>query len=70
MGMFDSLIIKCRQCGEDVEFQSKAGECRLEQYNLSDVPADIAGSLDGRSQECLKCGRINTVRTKVFVYIE
>ena len=29
MGMFDSLIVKCPNCNEQVEFQSKAGGCNL-----------------------------------------
>ena len=70
MGMFDTLLVRCKKCNKVLEFQSKAGRCMMEEYNLSDVPSDIAGSLDGESQECRVCGCLNTIRTKVFVYIE
>lgn len=71
MGMFDSLIVKCPKCGKGVEFQSKAGECLLNDYNLSTVPSEIAIDLNGETETC-ECGEILTIRTKLntFIYIE
>ena len=69
MGMFDRLFIRCKACGEKIEFQSKAGKCMLEEYNICDVPANIAGDLDGEAQTCLNCGKENTIVTRTFVDI-
>jgi hypothetical protein len=55
MGMFDSLFVPCRDCGEPVEFQSKAGDCRLAEYTIADVPDNVAASLIGEWAYC-KCG--------------
>jgi hypothetical protein len=44
MGMFDSFHHPCRACGAEVEWQSKAGECRLRDYRLisNPPPPDVA----------------------------
>lgn len=42
MGMFDSVYVFCPNCGDEVEFQSKAGECVTEEYYLHNMPAEIA----------------------------
>ena len=63
--MFDSVIIKCPNCSEYVEFQSKAGDCTLSRYNLHDAPPAILGDLSNESQIC-KCGRVITIRTQIF----
>lgn len=55
MGMFDSVHVKCPHCGEFVEFQSKAGDCILRDYQPDDVPSDIALDVDGKVSECQNC---------------
>jgi hypothetical protein len=55
MGMFDSLLVECT-CGRTVEFQSKAGDCALHRFSLSDCAPAVAGSLIGESRAC-ECGR-------------
>lgn len=55
MGMFDSVYARCPRCNEPVEFQSKAGECRLAGYNPNSVPMAIALDLDDSSESCPKC---------------
>jgi hypothetical protein len=69
MGMFDSLYVECRRCGEQVEFQSKAGDCSLRSYELSDCPPEVAGDLIGRSNQC-KCGNSITIRGAVVLIAE
>jgi hypothetical protein len=63
MGMFDSVYTHCKNCWEQVEFQSKAGDCRLASYHLSQslVPVEIALDLDGKSVTC-KCGAVITLK--------
>lgn len=68
MGMFDRFYHRCPNCGRDVEWQSKAGECALSHYTLADIPKCIAGDLDGQSEQC-KCGKTLTVHTTVVVEV-
>ena len=56
MGMFDSLYVSCPECGDIVEFQSKAGDCNLISYEKTNVPIAIAIDLDGKVVLC-KCGK-------------
>lgn len=66
MGMFDSLYVKCRKCRENVEFQSKAGDCSMNSYSLTTIPANVAGDLIGESQAC-KCGNVISLRGAVML---
>ena len=68
MGMFDSVIIIC-DCGEEVEFQSKAGDCLLETFRIDDVPPAIAVDLDGQEGHC-RCGRTIQIYTDTIVDIK
>ena len=62
MGTFDSVLARCPECGAEVEFQSKAGECRLRRYHASSVPMEIAADIDGTSVRC-ECGEFVTLST-------
>ena len=55
MGMYDSVYIECPKCGEQVEFQSKAGECDLTTYNRFTVPANIAMDIEQDIETCRNC---------------
>jgi hypothetical protein len=55
MGMFDSVIVHCPACGEENEFQSKAGDCSMKTYNQTHVPVHIANDIDGEITKCWKC---------------
>jgi len=57
MGMFDSVWIRCRECGEEVEFQSKAGPCQLRDYRQETVPTEIAKDILGSVRKC-SCGNV------------
>lgn len=67
MGMFDSLYVGCPDCKEEVEFQSKAGECCLGRYNLQDVPLKILIDLDGKSENCPCCHRYIVIRARGLI---
>jgi hypothetical protein len=67
--MFDSVLVRCRTCGEQVEFQSKAGECGLAEYSLDDCPPEIAADILGDSESCRKCGGTVTIRGKVIAIL-
>ena len=64
MSMFDSVFARCPNCGEEVEFRSKAGVCYLCRYNMNSVPAEIAQDLIGATETC-KCGEVLKLTAKV-----
>jgi len=78
MGCFDSLLVKCKKCGEELEFQSKADECWQREFTLSTCPPKIIVDLDGEIQECGNCGtQIKlvlatrpTIRAEIYVDAE
>lgn len=58
MGMYDTVIVFCPNCGEELDFQSKAGECALFFYEEDCVPLAIAADIHGSTNECTICGTI------------
>lgn len=54
MGMFDTILASCPICGEENEFQSKGGDCFLENYNLEDCPDDVLSDAN-RHRDYNKC---------------
>jgi hypothetical protein len=66
MGMFDTLLLRCPECGEEFEEQTKLGECMLARYPENAVPTSLALILDGWRVTCDKCGTASTLRTDVF----
>lgn len=58
MGVFDRVYASCPKCGEQVEFQSKAGKCVLASYSTNSVPMEIASDLNGETEHCPKCESI------------
>lgn len=70
MGMFDSVYVKCPKCGQDVEFQSKGGDCILAEFtDLNNIPVDVASDLN--ESEFCDCGHVvcisvpNTVAIRI-----
>jgi len=57
MSSFDSVIVNCPSCGNEVEFQSKARgwNCSLKNFKPSKVPVEIALDLDCAIEQC-SCG--------------
>ena len=65
MGMFDRIWVNCPNCGTLVEFQSKAGECILHDYNIYNIPAGIADDIKNDAEMCEKCGEVVSLYVKV-----
>lgn len=60
MGMFDEVTIKCPECGNNVEEQSKAGPCLLRHYHIpGNAPLAVIADMqdDGKAGRlfCSKC---------------
>jgi hypothetical protein len=59
MGMFDTVIVPCPECGTEHDFQSKGGDCILATYTLDDAPADVLADVNRHSpRTCSKCGTV------------
>ena len=56
MGLYDEVIAICPKCGNEIAFQSKAGNCAMERFDSRDVPFDIAEDVNGQCEECSVCG--------------
>ena len=70
MSMFDSLVVKCSKCGYCIKFQSKVGDCTMHYYSIEAIPDTILADLNGKSEQCEKCGHIATIKTKTIGYVE
>ena len=69
MGMFDSVMVKCPECGEEIEFQSKAGECLCEVYPEENVPVVVAADISGEKCVCHKCQTPFTIFTELVSHV-
>jgi hypothetical protein len=56
MGMFDSIYFNCT-CGEELEAQSKSGDCCLNCYPNTSVPISVAIDANRHSPYKCKCGK-------------
>lgn len=63
--MFDSVWVNCPYCDRRIEFQSKAGDCVLADYEISSVPIEVAKDLNGRTEQCLGCEEYVTISAPV-----
>ena len=57
MGLFDRVWVYCPVCYNPIQFQSKAGDCKLRDFNaVEDVPLAIAADLHNTTEHCENCG--------------
>ena len=56
MGVFDTVLANCPNCGELNEFQTKSGKCTLETYNLKNCPEDVLANVNRHSPVKCECG--------------
>ena len=62
MGLYDTVILKCPECDNEIKIQSKAGKCRLDEYQLADAPLSIAENMVDKSPfTCDKCGCVFSI---------
>lgn len=55
MGMFDSVDVQCPKCESMIEFQSKAGECLLNNYSLYNAPPEVLEDISRDIEVCPNC---------------
>jgi len=58
MGMFDTVLVPCPECGKIKEFQSKSGKCILQEVDLKDCPIDILVDVNRHSPYTCDCGTV------------
>ena len=56
MGMYDSVFAPCPCCNQELEWQTKAGDCNLDSYSPEAVPLDVAKGVNGDIRTCSYCG--------------
>jgi hypothetical protein len=62
MGMYDTVWVKCPKCKTKNEFQSKSGDCYLENYSLKKCPPDVLANVNRHSPiKCEKCDTLYEV---------
>ena len=68
MGMFDSVYVPCPKCGELNEFQSKGGDCLLNESTLENAPANVLLDMSRHSPViCQNCGTKYEVKLTVSI---
>jgi len=70
MGCYDTVHALCRQCGGEMEIQSKAGDCMLQDFDLSDAPPAILGDLHGETLACRRCHTVWRFRVITIAQLE
>ena len=61
MGVYDTVWVKCPTCGEENPFQSKSGDCILENYTLDNCPPDVLVNVNRHSPCRCDCGTLYAV---------
>lgn len=56
MGMYDSVWVQCPNCKTENEFQSKSGDCYLENYTLDNCPNDVLQNINRHAPIICECG--------------
>jgi len=71
MGLFDSFFVECPECNNELEFQSKSGECCLNNYNQKNLSTKVAIGINGDIVRCQFCNsRIKFIFEAKIVKIE
>jgi len=58
MGMFDSVMFPCPDCGRHIEAQSKSGPCTLQRHWYTQVPEDVAQDVNRHAPFTCLCGKV------------
>lgn len=67
MGMYDEVILRCPDCGEEYFAQSKGGQCCFDLYDIENAPADVLSDVNRHAPFECNCGCIFDVE---FMAIE
>lgn len=60
MGMFDSVYASCPYCNNQVELQSKVGDCILASFSENSIPVAIGVDINNKPAYCINCSNVST----------
>lgn len=67
MGVYDSVLFRCPRCQAEIEYQTKAGDCHLKDYDMAVVPVKIAVAIEGDPIVCPHCSNQFTIAVDAFM---
>ncbi len=67
MGCFNTVITNCKNCLHVIEFQSNAGTCNLEIFNIDEIPINEALNLNSHTEVCSNCQCENTLKLASYI---
>lgn len=67
MGMFDSIMVPCPECGKKYEAQTKSGECCLYTWDLDEAPIEALLGVNSLAPFECQCGTSFEVKFKIQV---
>lgn len=67
MGVYDSVVVPCPDCGEGYLAQSKGGVCGCATYDLAEAPADVLTDVNRHAPFKCNCGCLFYVKLKLKV---
>ena len=66
MGLFDTVLVGCPECGHLTEAQSKSGPCNLDVFTLDEAPIDVMSDVNRHAPfTCGECGATFKVESTV-----
>lgn len=58
MGLYDIVLLKCPNCGQENRFQTKSGPCEMREYLAEDAPSNVLMDINRHAPiECQSCGQ-------------
>lgn len=70
MGVFDTLHLRCTNCGGNISIQSKAGPCCLADYSLVTAPMSVISDVDGETVYCPDCEMVFVIEVEMMLYLK
>lgn len=68
MGCYDTVRVPCPECSAIYLAQSKGGDCRLNEYDLDEAPADVMMDVNRHAPfTCGSCGLVFVVEVAYTV---
>jgi len=59
--VFNSIIVDCPNCGENLRFKTESGRCNNQTYHIESVPKEEFIGIEGKFKECYNCHRTVTI---------
>jgi len=57
MGMYNTIIVNCPNCGKEIKFQTKSGSRLDSEYSIKNVPKIEVKGIMGDRRTCPQCGK-------------